>query len=671
MKLHKINRVITSTAIPIVAILLLLFVSGQAARANPTTTFTVNTVLDQIDDNAGDGNCHTAAGHCSLRAAVMEANAGSSATIVVPAGTYTLTLTGNGDLELRQDITLNGAGSNLTIIQGNPAGWTDRILRIRNNANATINGVTIRYGHAADFGGGIYVVTGTLTLKNSTVVSNTAGQGGGGGIYNGDHLTITLSTIMSNSVVGPFGYFGGGVYNAAGSYAYLTRTLIQGNVSWGGTGFYNDSGAQAHVNFSTISSNHAITGGGAGLWNNGIADLTYVTVTNNLAAEDAGGIYNGMGANAIIIDPFIAHNTAPAGGGAYNDMTGSMIIGGGSVSSNTASAGPGGGVYNNSNAKLTILLTDISHNQAQGLSGDGGGVFGYGPLVIEDSNFSSNSGHYGGGVYSTAGITLTLSTLANNSAIQGGGLDIESGGGSIDQSTFSGNTAMSGGGISVGGVFTDQITIDNSTLSGNIANNGDGGGLIDFGLHLYLTNDTLSHNQAIRHGGGMANTAGFPRLNNVTIAGNTADSDHNDNGDGGGFYNDPSGRTVVFYNTLIAGNVDTSGQSPDCAGQLTSEDHNLIQSTLGCTITGTTTHNITGKNPLLGSLQDNGGPTWTRALWPDSPAIDAGSPEPPNGSFPCATKDQRGVARPIGPYCDIGAYEAPIYQYVYVPLVRR
>lgn len=95
-----------------------------------------------------------------------------------------------------------------------------------------------------------------------------------------------------------------------------------------------------------------------------------------------------MGANAIIVDPFIAYNTSPAGGGVYNDMTGTMIIGGGSVSSNTASAGPGGGVYNNSNAKLTILLTDISHNQAQGLYGDGGSVFGYGPLVIEDSNLT-------------------------------------------------------------------------------------------------------------------------------------------------------------------------------------------------------------------------------------------------------------------------------------------
>ncbi|HTP08721.1 MAG TPA: choice-of-anchor Q domain-containing protein, partial [Anaerolineae bacterium] len=215
------------------------------------------------------------------------------------------------------------------------------------------------------------------------------------------------------------------------------------------------------------------------------------------------------------------------------------------------------------------------------------------------------------------------------------------------------------------------MTIDNSTFTGNIATNGDGGGLIDFSLHLYLTNDTLSDNQAMRHGGGMTNNAGFLRLNNVTIANNTADSDHDGNGDGGGLYNDLSGRTVNFFNTLLASNVDTSGQAPDCAGELTSSDYNLIQSTLGCTITGTTTHNITGINPLLGPLQNNSGPTWTRALLPGSPAIDAGRPTLPLNLFPCATTDQRGIARPIGPQCDIGAYEAPITQHIYLPVILR
>ena len=205
MQLNKIDRIIALSAISISLILLLMFVLERTAQASPTVTFTVNTTLDEIDDNVGNGLCHTATNHCSLRAAVMEANNGSGATIVVPAGTYTLTLSGYGDLELRKDITLDGAGSNLTIIQGNPAGWTERILRVRNNAKVTVNGVTLRYGHAVNnWGGGIYVVTGTLTLKNSVVESNTADYNGGG-IYNNDQLTVTQSSILSNSVGGTFG----------------------------------------------------------------------------------------------------------------------------------------------------------------------------------------------------------------------------------------------------------------------------------------------------------------------------------------------------------------------------------------------------------------------------------------------------------------------------------
>ena len=70
----------------------------------------------------------------------------------------------------------------------------------------------------------------------------------------------------------------------------------------------------------------------------------------------------------------------------------------------------------------------------------------------------------------------------------------------------------------------------------------------------------------------------------------------------------------------------------------------------GCTITGDLTGNITGQDPLLGPLQNNGGPTETHALLPDSPAIDAGA------DTACPAADQRGVARPLGSACDIGAF---------------
>jgi cysteine-rich repeat protein len=88
-----------------------------------------------------------------------------------------------------------------------------------------------------------------------------------------------------------------------------------------------------------------------------------------------------------------------------------------------------------------------------------------------------------------------------------------------------------------------------------------------------------------------------------------------------------------------------------------SEGYNIIKNASSCTITGDTTGNQIGVDPLLGPLADNGGPTRTRR--PGSPAIEAGNPAPPgSGNGACEATDQRGVVRPIGSRCDIGAVEA-------------
>lgn len=90
--------------------------------------------------------------------------------------------------------------------------------------------------------------------------------------------------------------------------------------------------------------------------------------------------------------------------------------------------------------------------------------------------------------------------------------------------------------------------------------------------------------------------------------------------------------------------------------------YNLIHEAAGCTLTGDTSGLITGQDPLLAPLADNGGPTRTHALLPRSPAIDAGSPD-----CPPPAADQRGVQRPFGLACDIGAYEAEILQ-TFIPV---
>jgi CSLREA domain-containing protein len=119
--------------------------------------------------------------------------------------------------------------------------------------------------------------------------------------------------------------------------------------------------------------------------------------------------------------------------------------------------------------------------------------------------------------------------------------------------------------------------------------------------------------------------------------------------------------TVSLANTLIGGNRDGSAanrQKPDCSGSLASLGYNLVQNLNGCSLTGTPTGNQTGLDPKLGPLANNGGPTFTHALLSDSPAIDKGNPAAPGSSnSACAATDQRGIARPQGAACDIGAFE--------------
>jgi CSLREA domain-containing protein len=236
--------------------------------------------------------------------------------------------------------------------------------------------------------------------------------------------------------------------------------------------------------------------------------------------------------------------------------------------------------------------------------------------------------------------------------------DVQNGGSftASDLSITRGHSAPgSGGGIvvAVGGT----LTLTGVTLSENDAS--DAGGAIHNDGTTTLRNVTISGNQAAGDGGGLRNAAGTAYLNNVTFADNVADSDANGVGNGGGIRVDSG--TVFIESTLLGGNTDKSTSAdpdhPDCSGSVSGE-YNLIQSTTGCIIAGITTGNITGKNPQLEGLADNGGPTPTRALRKGSPALDAGDPgTAASGPNFCETTDQRGVKRPQGPRCDIGSFE--------------
>src|SRR5258708_35546749 len=122
----------------------------SVAVTHASSPFTVNSLLDEVDAHAGDGNCaSTPSGVCTLRAAIMEANALAGAdTINLPAGSYSLMIPGTdedaaatGDLDINSDLVLVGAGADTTIIDGN---HLDRAMHIGNSATVTISGLTLR-----------------------------------------------------------------------------------------------------------------------------------------------------------------------------------------------------------------------------------------------------------------------------------------------------------------------------------------------------------------------------------------------------------------------------------------------------------------------------------------------------------------------------------------------
>jgi hypothetical protein len=190
------------------------------------------------------------------------------------------------------------------------------------------------------------------------------------------------------------------------------------------------------------------------------------------------------------------------------------------------------------------------------------------------------------------------------------------------------------------------------SCSGAACNASGGGFLLPFDT-LTLTNSTVTGNTAScsgtgcgAAGGGLTNRSDATlTLTNSTVSGNTVScSGASCATQGGGLIN-VSG-TVTLQNTIVAKQL----AGPDCAGTITSNGFNL-DSDNTCQLTQPSDKpNVS--NPLLGPLQDNGGPTQTHALLPGSPAIDAVT----SGCPPPAT-DQRGVARPQGAACDIGAFE--------------
>lgn len=339
-------------------------------------------------------------------------------------------------------------------------------------------------------------------------------------------------------------------------------------------------------------------------------------------------------------------------------LTGQMTIQGAGSSSTIIDGGRNDRVaIVGGNGIVEIQNVTIQNGQWKNLGyfgNAGGAIINQGSLTLSQSVLSGNiSPGAAGAIYNVGTLVIESSTLIGNTASGDGGAIVndESLGNvpgtiAISNSTLSDNSSSSNGGAI--SMFVGPLTITESTLSGNTANTG-GAIFVDDGS-VVATNTTIAGNQAFQ-GGGIDNPSGTVSLNGVTIAQNVSKGYY-----GGGIYD---GGALTLENTILGENTINGVQSDcDAIVTLTSKGHNIIQ-TSNCVFSGATGTDIKGKDPLLGTLASNGGPTQTLALLAGSPALNAGDPDVPgSGGTACAATDERGFFRPQGTQCDIGAFEA-------------
>ena len=483
---------------------------------------------------------------------------------------------------------------------------------------------------------GSFVGTETLRSQRSTSASLTilSGEIGvvGDATDNSYHVVVasgTTSTTVMDGFTITGGYASGAVPNNSGA------------------GMYNDAGSPT-LNNIVFDSNNATSAditpansAGGGMYNlNGSPILTNITFVNNIAAQTS---YSG----------------GCLGGGMYNENSNStmsnIIFTGNQASTAQLGSCGGAGMYNK-NSTLTLTNMTFTNNVGShmgwpnaSLGSAGGGIWNVDSTVtINHALFSGNTAHFGGGIMnSTSALILSDAVFQNNNAYYYGGGVRNSGNignnVTITDTSFSGNTAgLAGGGFLNMYSDANTVALTNMTFSGNHADLGGGfGNLASTNTVITLTNVTFKDNSADYYGGGAYIRNGSSTLNNVTFNGNTAVTS------GGALDND--GASPLIQNSVFWGDSSEIANDSNYGVSAPVIKDSVIST--GCPA-GATCTNIITKDPKLGSLQDNGGLTQTMALGVGSSAIDAGGK-----NSTCAASDQRGVTRPQGSGCDIGAYE--------------
>lgn len=357
------------------------------------------------------------------------------------------------------------------------------------------------------------------------------------------------------------------------------------------------------------------------------ATLNHLTITKSKR-----GVYVSFQNALRVTDSTFSDNVGGSGAGIWNDF-GDVSIAGSIFSGNKAtytSNSYGGAIYNELGT-LEVIDSNFLGNTA---TASGGAIANSYILTVSNSTFSNNVAAKGGaiaayGSLSNSELTVISSTFSHNTAtLVGGGImhyaDLASQIFVVKNSTFSNNTAPDGGGIYNTSYGSNPLmnvsSVTNSTLFGNSATgsgtSGYGGGIYSSSGSLVLKNATFSNNSAITSGGGIYNTG-----------------------------------KLDYANTIVANSL-LGGDCVSNALYFTQNLNNLVKDG-SCS---TNAVNFKVGDPQILSLADNGGLTQTMALLSSSPALDAGN-NTVCAAAPINNLDQRGISRPQGAVCDIGAYE--------------
>jgi hypothetical protein len=550
-------------------------------------------------------------------------------------------------------------------------------------------------GNSADWGGGMFNYDSSPTVTNVTFSGNSAAYGGGISNSYSSNPMITNVTFSGNSA-----YRGGGMYNSSSSGPDIRNSILWGNTASYGAQIYN-SDSNPTLNDSLIQGGYPggtniLTAdpllGPLGNYDGStqtfplqsgspaidMGNPTYCTTGSDQRGQPYVGTCD-LGAHESDFDgPYLVKPTAT---GAANCTTWdnacalptalSHAISGseiwvaagvykpGTSQTDTFQLVNGVGAYGgfvgtettldqrNPATHVTILSGDIDNDDA---NADGNHIAELAAHIVGNNSYHVVTGISGA---TLDGFTVTAGRASGNPAggNRGGGLyNNNVNEAAYSNLVFSGNAGNTGGGVD--NHASGSLTFRNVTFIGNQA--GYGGGMYNWvcTAEPYLFNVTFNGNIAT-NGGGMYNDSCTAWVDNATFKDNSA-------GSGGGIYNNGSGQSQI-RNSILWGNIN---------GQIVAVNDSaphLYDSVLqdACPAGVTCEPTVIGTDPKLGTLGNYGGFTLTIPLLPGSSAIDTGNDSTCANGNGVNREDQRGVTRPQGAHCDIGAYELEVHALTY------